>query len=757
MNKINDLRTDLDINLVAFEKKEINNTKDEVINDIYSDKSLNDIDLSLNKNIKIIKLKSNNFDSFFSLKNQKKLRISNFIKLNFHISKKKYNLLVNENIKNNKISIKLKLFLINKFKLVNDFDISSFSWKAFNSENKEKIVEKIWKIKNLYNKKNPNFDHKKFWKNKNSLPYVLKKSLLISIFIIFILLWNKVIVQNLITSWYNDVLSIKDLWGNISAIESNIDSSNNKFMLWWILFKPFTIIPNKNVDNVDYIIKWGSDISDLLTLWLNLYKYTHNKIILLNDFKELNFIDLLSEIRSEIEGIDNLLYSSLNNYYKIWSLWDDYLDEKLDYAKSLLKKWLLFTDIIEKNYDILLSMLWNDSQRKYLVLFQNNDEIRATWWFIWSMGFVTIKNWKIKSIDNTDVYALEWLINKVYTEKEIAPEWLNKITETFWLRDANYYPEIKDSSAKIKFFLDKIDYKIDWIVYINQDLILDLLDDIWWVDSKSLWESIDSSNFSLILSTLVEAKVFKVWTLWTPKQALFDFADEFFAKLLEKKNYYSYAKIISKHIKSRDIIFYSFNSEENSFLWKLWINWEINFKEKLDFNYPVYSSIWWNKTDRYLDYRFDKTISNLEWTCDFNSKLDIYSTHYFSKSEEEHVNQLLDKYNIIDKTDILNIQWKADNKSFLRVLLPKNTVVFPSENQKVYEYDKYKILELYTYTRNLETSHYTINYNVINDKCEDYSYKFLKQPWIKDYNINFDINWEVDKYMNISSDFYYYK
>jgi hypothetical protein len=35
------------------------------------------------------------------------------------------------------------------------------------------------------------------------------------------------------------------------------------------------------------------------------------------------------------------------------------------------------------------------------------------------------------------------------------------------------------------------------------------------------------------------------------------------------KNYYEYANILYKNIKSRDLVFYSFNPEENNLLWKL--------------------------------------------------------------------------------------------------------------------------------------------------------------------------------------------
>jgi hypothetical protein len=210
-----------------------------------------------------------------------------------------------------------------------------------------------------------------------------------------------------------------------------------------------------------------------------------------------------------------------------------------------------------------------------------------------------------------------------------------------------------------------------------------------------------------------------------------------------------------KHIQNRDIVFYSFNTEENSLLWKLWLNGEVNFSEKLDFNYPVYTSIWWNKTDRYIQYRYDKFVEQLPWTCDFKTSLIVYKAHHFSKYEEERVSNLLDDYWVKNKRDILNIQGKGDNKSYVRILIPKNTIVQTAKNQNVYDYWNYKILELYITTQNLETSKTTISYTISNPDCQKYTYKFFKQPWIRKYNINFNVFWEENKYNEIENDFIY--
>ncbi len=698
MKKVNDLETELDENIdlsnLSNSKIRLSALWKKIINDIFSF-SKNDISLKTSKIIKISKNKTNNFDTFYYSKKQNTIDI---------ISPKK--------------------------------NVSYFS--------------KI--IKNFFKK---HFIMIKLSSPKKQIKF--KKWILFFVFLTFILFWNKILVENLVTSGYKNILDLKNDFSDLDKVKNDVKTAKISFYVSDILLTPFSIIPNDNIKNVSYIIDWWKDISILLGKSLDLYSQTNDFIHSKWWIENIYVTNLLSNVRVNYEEIYSLLYNALYNYSQVWDLWSDYLNEKLLYTKEKLRITLVLLETINKNYDTMLSLLWHNSEKKYLVIFQNNDEIRATWWFMWSTALITITNWKVKSVENSDIYALEWLINKVYTDKEKAPEWLDIITWTFGLRDANYYPLFRDSSAKIKFFLDKIDYKVDGIIYINQNVILDLIDSVWWVDSKVLSQNITSENFSLVLSMLVEAKVFKVGTLGTPKKVLFDFAWEFKKKLLDKKDYYSYLKIILNHIKNRDIVFYSFDNEENSLLWKLWINWEVNFNSTLDFNYPVYISVWWNKTDRYIEYRYDKTVSKIDNSCNYLTKLDIYKSHHFSKFEDEKVNKLLDSYWVKNKNDILNIQWRWQNRSYVRVLLPKNAIINIDKNQKIYDFDTYKIVELYINTDKLETSLNSVSYTINNPNCDKYTYKFFKQPWIKKYNINFDMFGHKDKYNSIKSDFIYKK
>ena len=184
-----------------------------------------------------------------------------------------------------------------------------------------------------------------------------------------------------------------------------------------------------------------------------------------------------------------------------------------------------------------------DRTKTYLIAFQNSDEIRPTGGFMWSMWILKVFKWKVRSFEKRDIYAYEWDLKSIDYNRLSAPEWLDKITEKFWLRDSNYFINVENSSKAINFFVESLGYRVDGIVYINQNILLDFLENTWEMEFEKLWVPITKDNFSEIMSTLVEAKKYKVWTLWTPKKILFDFMEEFVETLKKEWNYFAYLKL----------------------------------------------------------------------------------------------------------------------------------------------------------------------------------------------------------------------
>ena len=267
------------------------------------------------------------------------------------------------------------------------------------------------------------------------------------------------------------MILLKDWLWDLEKTKDIVNSSKSRLFFAKVLFFPVSFLPFESIKNVNHIIDWWKNISNLILETIDLYENIDSEVKKAGWPNNLYLTNIFEKLKNNYSEINNLLVNTYVEYNKITDLWDKSLNQKLSQVKDKINETLIILDKINKNYDTLLSILWEYKPRRYLVVFQNNDEIRASWGFAWSMAFIDVERWKVTNIEKKDVYALEWSINQVYPakDKEKAPEWLNKVTQTFGLRDANYFPEIKDSANKIKFFLDKIDQQVDWIIFINQN------------------------------------------------------------------------------------------------------------------------------------------------------------------------------------------------------------------------------------------------------------------------------------------------
>lgn len=592
-----------------------------------------------------------------------------------------------------------------------------------------------------------------FWSFNNVNVY--KKLWVVFCALIVSLFWLKISIQDNVNNGYNKLIALKNWDLSWKTIEQNFDEIYNSFATADKLYRPISLIPNQTVDNGYHVIKWWKQIWYFWKYFLDFYeniKNTANN----TGIENIYFSEFLKDNRQSFYNFEKSLSQSILHYNQVTSVGDTKLQKTFDDTIEKLKMWVWLLKTININFEDFLWLLWHYEQKDYLIVFQNNDEIRPTGWFMWSMWVISIYKWKVLNIKKSDVYAYEWDINKTYesiADKTLAPEGLHKITWTWWLRDSNYYPEVKRSSHEIKWFLDRIDENIDGIIYINKSTIEEILRVSWWIEFEAIWEKLTHENFSRVISTLVEAKVSKQWTLGTPKQVLFDFAEDFYQNMQENSDYIPYAKVIFNHILSRDIMMYSFNSSQNSLLWKLWINWEIPFHKTLDFTYPVYTSISWNKSDRYIQTEYEKNIFEF-WECNYYTNFTITRKHTYNKQEEELVDELLHKFDIADKEYIKYIQWKWDNYQYMRVLLPKYAVVTPKDGMKLTIYDKYQVAEFYIKTRLYETTEYKLEYYINKQDCNWYSYKHYKQPWQTEYKMSLDYKGEKIFARDLKKDFF---
>ena len=88
--------------------------------------------------------------------------------------------------------------------------------------------------------------------------------------------------------------------------------------------------------------------------------------------------------------------------------------------------------------------------------------------------------------------------------------------------------------------------------------------------------------------------------------------------------------------------------------------------------------------------------------------------------------------------NLLNIQWNGVNHSYVRVLIPRNSIIDTKiHNVQTYKDKYYKQVDFYLKTPIWWKSHRYMEYIIKNPECKKYSYKIYKQPWIREYNVEF--------------------
>lgn len=283
--------------------------------------------------------------------------------------------------------------------------------------------------------------------------------------------------------------------------------------------------------------------------------------------------DFLKEHKNNLEQINTTLGTALAYYVGIESLGNSLFDEKLQKnIQSLLgiKEILTFS---LTHFDDIMRLLGDGKPEQYMIINQNQDELRANGGFPGSILSFELYKGRVQKFEKHDVYDYDW---KLYPYKELPPSGLEGYSGNFGVRDANYYPDFRDSAKKIGFFVEKAGFtSVDTMIAINQGIIIELLKKYGPVKMNEYNLTIDHTNFSRVVSTLVEARVFPYKKLDTghtyqsPKEFLFRFMEAFTKQLVEKRDIFGYLKILNDHFQKHEILIASKNADTESFFEQL--------------------------------------------------------------------------------------------------------------------------------------------------------------------------------------------
>ena len=314
--------------------------------------------------------------------------------------------------------------------------------------------------------------------------------------------------------------------------------------------------------------------------------------------------------------------------------------DKFIKIKESLPLIVTMIDKFEQNSEVYLELLGYNGPRKYLFLFQNNQEMRATGGFIGSYGLLHINNGEIKNLIIDGIFNPDGQL----FEDVIPPSPLQKISAGWSTHDANWYPHFPSSAHKIAWFYEKTGGPtVDGIITFTPTVMKKMLEVTGEIDMPEYGTSVNAENF--IERTQFEVEIDFDKELNQPKKFIADLAPKTLNKLFSMRDPKDVSKVfsvMSDALKEKHILIYSFDENVQNMVSSQGWSGEILNTEK-DFLMVINSNINGFKTDGVID----ETISHKAEIMQDGSIIDtvkIIRTHNGGDSDFDWWNRVNSNY-----------------------------------------------------------------------------------------------------------------
>jgi len=372
-------------------------------------------------------------------------------------------------------------------------------------------------------------------------------------------------------------------------------------------------------------------------------------------------------------NIDNITLNLKNAQKNIDGADLNYVPEnlkgKLEIAKSQLPAIADNFENLSRDLPIMTKMLGSDRPQKYLLIFENNSEIRAGGGFIGSYGVLDIEDGKIKNLFIDGIFNPDGQLS----EKIVPPMPIQKISAAWSMHDANWFADFPTSAKKVALFYEKTGGPtVDGVIAITPSVIEKMLRITGQIEMPQYNIAIDKNNFL----TETQSQVEELYNVEEnkPKKFLADLAPKIIYKLFNTENqdsqekvkrYLKLVNLVEESFKEKHIIFYHRDSEiENMIIQRGWGGQILNSSG--DYLSVVNSNINGYKTDAVID---EQIIHNTEILSD-GSIIDtvrIIRKHTGGKSNYDWYNRV--------------------NSNYMRVYVPIGSILLEASGHTLQDYE----------------------------------------------------------------------
>ncbi len=309
--------------------------------------------------------------------------------------------------------------------------------------------------------------------------------------------------------------------------------------------------------------------------------------------------------------------------------------------------------------EILPELIAVREKRTYLVLFQNNMELRPTGGFIGSFALVTFENGHFIDFEVQNVYTAD---GQLKGHVEPPPEIKKYLGEAGWyLRDSNFDPDFPTSAIKAEWFLEKeIGRSVDGVLAVNLDFARKILEVAGEVELPDYQEKINAVNFFERAQYQAEVGFFPGSTqkedfLGSLTRILFDRV-----RNSHRSDWYLLGKAVYNSLSEKDLLVYLHDQKAAETMGQL--GWDGGIKE--------------------VKCQIPETTCFADYLMIVETNFGVNKVNYFVKRELTHKVNLADDgtveatLQIIYQNESPSENFPAGQyKNYLRLYLPKETIL----------------------------------------------------------------------------------
>lgn len=409
-----------------------------------------------------------------------------------------------------------------------------------------------------------------------------------------------------------EATSVFDFGGANEAFKKanqNFTSANEELeQLNFLITALSNVIPQGAI--AKKLLQAGQDIAqagECLTFGLDFLVTQKNQLINVNVGSEVNApeSDLAEKLIFFQEKLDES-YPKINNAKKLLDEVSPEIipkdnQENFVEIKSKVERLQFLIEKLHSFVCILNEVIGVSGPRRYLVIFQNEAELRPTGGFIGSFALIDVTRGQVKKMEipGGGPYDLKGSLLK----RVAPPKPLQRVNEVWQMQDANWFPDFPTSARKIIWFYENAGGpSVDGVIAITSGLVADLLKITGPLEMLEYNKVIDHNNFWEETQMAVEVEYDRQAN--RPKQFIADLTPKFLNKLLSgsTEETFQVLSIIDQALDDKRILFYFIDNEvQQKVIEKNWAGQIRGIGPYDDYLLVVNANIGSNKTDAVIE------------------------------------------------------------------------------------------------------------------------------------------------------------